>query len=120
MANKRVGGIIEVKANGGVLAAKGAFTYNLGRHKRTTILGHDTAHGYTETPQTGFIEGATTDNAELSLENLVTMKDVTVTLTLANGKIIVLRDAIFTGDGTGNTEEGEIDIRFEGKAEEVR
>lgn len=117
---KRVGGIIEVKANGMVYSAKGAFTYNLGRHKRESVIGQDSVHGYKETPQPGFIEGATTDNADMSLEALVGLKDADVTLTLANGKIIALGEAYFTGDGTGNTEEGEIDVRFEGTAEEIR
>ena len=120
MANKRVGGIIEVKANGTVYAAKGAFTYNLGRPKRNSVVGADRVHGYTETPQPGFIEGATTDSSEMSLEALVTIKDATVTLKLANDKIIVLREAVYVADGTGNTEEGEIGIRFEGNAEEIR
>lgn len=120
MASKRVGGVIELKANGAVYAAKGSFSYNLGRPKRDSVMGHDTMHGYKELPQPGFIEGTITDSSEISLETLVTLKDATVTLSLANGKIIVLRDAVFTGEGTGTTEEGEIAARFEGKGEEVR
>ena len=117
--NKRVGGIIELKAAGNVYAAKGAFTYNLGRPKRDPVMGHSGYHGYKELPQEGFIEGVVTDSDDISLETLVTIKNAQVTLTLANGKIIVLRDAVFTGEGTGNTEEGEISVRFSGKGEEV-
>ena len=120
MALRRVGGIIELKVNGAVYAAKGSFSFNLGRPKRETVMGHDTIHGFKETPQPGFIEGNITDSSELSLEAVVKMQDATVTLTLANGKIIVLRDAVFTGEGTGTTEEGEFAVRWEGKGEEVR
>lgn len=120
MANKRVGGIIELKVNGSVYAAKGSFSWNLGRHKRESITGHDSYHGFKELPQVGFIEGTITDSSEISVETLVNVVDATVTLALPNGKIFVLRNAIFTGEGTVTTEEGEIAVRFEGQGEEVR
>jgi hypothetical protein len=54
------------------------------------------------------------------VDALVSMKDATVTLTLANDKVIVLRGAFFAGEGTGNTDEGNIGVRFEGDgAEEI-
>jgi len=37
-----------------------------------------------------------------------------VTLQVANGKTIVLRNAWFAGEGTVQTEEGNIAVRFEG------
>lgn len=117
----RVGGIIEVKADGELYSAKGSWTYNLGKPKRDIVLGSDAVHGYKELPQEPFIEGVITDNEELSLEALVQLKEATVTLSLANGKVIVLRDAFFSGDGNVTTEEGEIAAKFSGKsAEEVR
>jgi len=117
MAN-RVGGIIELKVDGAILSAKGNFTYNLGRPMREAVVGADAVHGYKETPQVPFIEGEITDNANLNLEALVNTTDATVYLRLANGKIIVLRQAWFAGEGTGNTEEGNIAVRFEGMSGE--
>lgn len=118
---KRVAGIIAVKINGEQVLAKGNFTYNLGKPKREAVVGADSTHGYKETPQVAFIEGEITDRSDVSLETLVTTKDATVTLELGNGKIIVLRDAWFAADGTGNTEEGNVGVRFEGmSAEEVQ
>lgn len=118
MANNRVGGIIELKIDGTIHSAKGNFTYNIGRPVREAVVGADSVHGYKETPQVAFIEGEITDRAEMSLEALVTTTDATVYLRLANGKIIVLRQAWFAGEGTGNTEEGNIAVRFEGKSGE--
>ncbi len=116
----RVGGIIELKINGQVYSAKGNFTYNLGRPVREAVIGADTVHGYKETPQAAFIEGEITDSAEISLESLVGTTDATVYLRLANGKVVVLSSAWFAGEGTGNTEEGNIAVRFEGmNGEEV-
>lgn len=118
--NRRVGGILFLKVNGALLQAKGEFTYNLGKPKREAIVGQDTTHGYKETPQVAMIEGSVTDKDDLSLENLVLTKDATVTVELANGKTIVLREAWFAADGNVTSSEGEIEVRFEGiDAEEI-
>jgi len=120
MASQRRGGIIQVQINGEVYDAKGSWSYNLGRPKREAIVGADGVHGYKETPQVPFIEGEITDRGTLDLAQLATMTDATVTLTLANDKVIVLRDGYFAGDGTGNTDEGNVAVRFEGTgAEEI-
>lgn len=121
MANPRIGGIIFVKVNGEVLKAKGSFTYNLGKPKREAVMdaGGGVA-GYKETPQVPYVEGAATDSDQLDVAALIETKDATVTLELANGKTIVLRSAYYAGDGQVTTEEGELQIRFEGfSAEEI-
>lgn len=114
MANQRRAGIIHIKMNGEAQDAKGAFSYNLGRPKRDAIVGSDSVHGYTETPQVKFIEGAITDRGSLDLEALVTGEDLTITLELANGKTIVLGEAWWAGEGTVSTEQAEIPVRWEG------
>jgi hypothetical protein len=118
MSGQRRGGLISVQANGTIYNAKGAFTYNLGQPKRDPVVGSDGVHGYTEKPQIAFIEGAITDREDLDLAALLTMTDATVTLQLAVGKIVILRNAWYASEGTGNTEEGEIPFRFEGKSGE--
>jgi len=115
-----VGGYITVRANGAQLRAKGSWSYNLGRPVRTAVVGADGVHGYRESPQVAFIEGAITDRGDLDLTALVGMKDATITLDLANGKTFVLSQAWFSGEGTATTEEGEVAVRFEGqKGEEL-
>lgn len=122
MANEqRRGGIIFLKVNGTMHSAKGSFTYNLGLPKRDAIVGADAVHGYKEVPQVAFIEGEITDNPNLDLEKLIKTENATVTLELAVGKVIVLREAWYASEGTGNTEEGNIGVRFEGiSGEEIR
>lgn len=120
MANQRVAGLIQLQTNGEVLRAKGTFTYNLGKPKRTPIVGRDGVHGYKEDPQVAFIEGAITDAGDLDLSALATLRDATVNLKLGNGKMVVLNAAWYAGEGTGNTDESEIGVRWEGQsAEEV-
>ncbi len=109
----RVGGIISLKIDGEVYAAKGNFTYNLGRPMREAVVGADTVHGYKETPQPAFIEGEITDRGTLNVSSLVSITSATVELGLANGKSFVLRDAWFASEGTANSEEGNIAVRFE-------
>ncbi len=119
--SERKGGIIFVKIDGEIQDAKGNFTYNLGMPKREAIVGSDTVHGFKETPQVAFIEGEITDRQTLDLEKLLRTEDATITLELANGKVISLRNAWYAGDGTGNTDEGNIAVRFEGKSgEEIK
>lgn len=117
----RTGGLIALKVDGEMYFAKGNFTYNLGKARREAVVGADRVHGFKETPQVPFIEGEITDRGEMSLDALVSIENATVTLELATGKVIVLREAWYASEGTGNTEEGNIGARFEGMdAEEIR
>ena len=120
MANP-VGGIVYVKANGRMYPAKGNFTYNLGIPMREAVVGADSVHGYKEMPQVPFVEGEITDRNDIDLAELCGGDDLTITLELANGKVITLRNAWFAGEGTGNSEEGNIAVRWEGlSADEVK
>jgi hypothetical protein len=121
MANpNRRSGTLYFKVDGAPYSAKGSFTYNLGASKREAIVGADAVHGYKEMPQTPFVEGEITDSADLDVKTLLNLDGVTVTLELANGKVILLRDAWYAGDGNIGTEEANIQIRFEGiSAEEI-
>jgi hypothetical protein len=100
--------------------ATGSFTYNLGRPLRAAHVGSDGVHGFTEVPQVPFVEGAITDRQSVDLDALLTARDVTVVLLLANSKTIMLRDAWYAQEGSVSTEAGEVAVRFEGlSAEEV-
>lgn len=112
MADQRRAGLIQVQSNGEIVDAKGNFTYNLGRVKRDEIVGSDGVHGFKETPQVGFIEGAITDRSDLDLAALMTGSNLTITLSLSNGKVIVARDAWYANEGTVSTEESEIPVRW--------
>lgn len=113
----RVGGMIHLAIDGNSLLAKGEFSYNLGKPKRTSVIGEDGTHGYTETAQPAFIEGAITDQPGLDLAAFCEADGVTATLQLANGKTIVQPDSYYVGEGTGKTKEGEIAARWESKSQ---
>lgn len=118
MTTKRRAGLIQLTVDSTRFDCKGNFTYNLGKPKREAIVGSDGIHGFKETPQQAFIEGEITDKGTLSLSALTSLEGVTAVLQLARGpdgpaKAVVLRDAWYAGEGTGNTEEGNIGVRFE-------
>lgn len=117
--SQRVGGIIQLQINGEVYKAKGSFSYNPGAPKREAVIGSDGVHGFKETPQIAYIEGEITDMPGLKIKQLTAITGALVTLSLGIGKMFGLHDAYYAGDGTANTEEGNIAVRFEGRGEEV-
>ncbi len=120
MAGNKRAGILYFKRNGTILDAKGNFTYNLGRDKREAIVGADRVHGYKEAPQVAFVEGEITDKGDLTVDDILNATDETITLELRNGKTVVFKDAWYAGDGNIQTEEANIQVRFEAKdAEEI-
>lgn len=117
----RKGGTIYFKIDGVQYDAIGNFSYGLGTEKRESLVGSDGYHGYKGMPQASFIEGEIRDRSDFDLKKFAELKDVTVTLELGNGKVIVQRLAAQVGEGAGNSEDGNIPFRFEGPpAEEVR
>lgn len=116
MADQRRAGLLQLQTSGEIQDAKGDFTWNLGVAKREAIIGADSVHGYKEMPQVAFIEGAITDRGTLDVKALAGGKDLTITLALANGKTIVLRNAWFASDGNVTSGEGEIAVRWEGRS----
>jgi len=114
----RRAGIIFVKVNGTQYDAKGTFTYRINPTKKTMIPGADQVHDYKEEVQVPFIEGAITDEQSLDLVVFQSIVNATVTLNLANGKTVILREACYAADGDVTTEEAEIQLRFEGKSGE--
>lgn len=113
-STNRRAGIMYLKVDGEMQDAKGNFTYRPSVPKRSAINGADRTHGFKEEVQEAYIEGEVTDKGTLDLERLCTMEDVTVTLELACGKTFVLREAWYAGEATVGTQEGNINVRFEG------
>lgn len=118
MSNLRRAGTIFIKVDARQYDAKGNFTYNLGGEKRTAILGSDRTHGFSAMPQVAFIEGVITDASDLDVAVMMAVEDATVTLELANGKTVLLRNAWYASEGNITTEQGEIAVRWEGMSAE--
>ncbi len=122
MVSERVGGKISLKVNGMVYRSRGKFSCSLGKSEKKAVMGHSGILGYSEETKPGYIEGEIVDSQDFLFSDLDKEKDVTVTVTLANGKTICLKNAYFCNpDGlTLDTEEGAIKVRWEGTAEEIK
>lgn len=116
---KRVAGVIEVRVNGDLLRAAGDFSYNPGQPKRDAMIGATGVDGYSEKPQVPFIEGDIRHTGRTNIMALCNITDATITLSLANGHGMVLRNGWYAGEGTGNTGEGTFGARFEGLSAEM-
>lgn len=115
MAGGRVGGTVSLQANGRSIALKGPLEILPGIPTREPIIGADgQIHGYSEKWTAPMMKGATTDSAELDTLELLTLTDATITASLPNGKVGVIRGAWQMGDGSRTTEEGEVKLEFSG------
>ena len=111
-----IAGKLEITQNGKTLNAVGSFTLNLGQPKREMLVGPDRVHGYSEMPQAPSISGEIRDSDSLSIVNdILNMKGATVVAAVANGKSYMFEEAVYTGDGNLETEEGK--VQFEAGAE---
>lgn len=118
-ANRRAG-VLYLRIDGVQYDARGSYTYSLGPPKREAIVGADGVHGYREMPQVPYVEGEITDARDLDVAALQGLTESTLTLELASGKSVVLREAWYAADGTVTTEQGAVQVRFEGlSAEEI-
>lgn len=119
----RVAGILQFKIDGEQYLAKGSFSYGYGKNVRTSIVGLDSVHGFSEVLIPPFIEGELTDDGNLSIDVLADVVDSTITLELANGKIFSLEHAwnLNTDGITIEAEESNMTVRFEGlRAKDIR
>ena len=114
MAENRRGGTMFFKVDSVLRDAKGNFTYNLGAPKRNPLHSSDNRTiGYNETPQTPMVEGEITDQGDLVLADFREPDGrTTITIELANGKVVSFRNAWYAGDGNVQTEEGNIQVLF--------
>jgi hypothetical protein len=110
--SERRGGIIQLTVDGELFDCKGSFTANLGGDLNEMIVGSSGVTGHTSKPQPAFIEGLLTDRGGLSVKRLIAITSATVHLKLATGKVFVLTEAVYTGDGNITTDEGEINVKF--------
>lgn len=110
--NRVRGGLLAVKIDGSAYSGIGNFTWNLGKPLRAPLVSATGVDGYSVSPQVAFIEGEIRDGEDIDIDALVSMENGTVSLELANGKTLVLSNAWYEGEGTGNTQEGNFPVRF--------
>jgi hypothetical protein len=110
--NRRAG-IAYLKIDGVQQELTGSWTYRPKFKKKTAVKGDD-VHGFKEEIMEPYLEGSFQNSQKLDLNKLVNIEDATITLVEPVGKTFILRNAWYAGEGTGDTEEGKVAVRFEG------
>jgi len=110
----RIAGITYINVDGIPLELKGSINVAPGNTSRETIVGQDGVHGYKEIPVVPFVECTITDSANIDLNAIEKLANVTVTVELANGKTAVVNQAVQVNQLENNPEEAEVTVRFEG------
>lgn len=111
---QRIAGTAWYKVDGAIYPLRGNFTVSPSAVERAGLAGQDYVHGYSELPRVPYIEGDVSLDPALSMDDVESRVDVTVTAELANGKVYVLREAWCRSALELNTREGQTRIRFEG------
>ncbi len=93
---------------------RGEFTYDPTLVERETIAGMDGIHGFSEKPTHGSIKGTITDYGNFPVSTFNGMTNVTVTVELINGKVIVGRNMWTVGRVEVNGTEGSFPVEWQG------
>jgi len=109
-----IAGVAYIKVDGEQWALRGNLTISPMAFARTPIAGMDGIHGYSQAPQTPYIEADISDLGGLALKRLETFCNVTVTVELLNGKVYVLANAWVQGPLELNGVDGTVTVRFDG------
>lgn len=111
----RLAGTAYLAANGkNYMVAGDGITYSVSRVERTTLKGPSGVHGYSEEPVAGYIEATLRDAKDLSLADINAMSDASVTIQLANGKLITGANMWTVGAQEVATAEATFSVRWEG------
>jgi len=117
MGNKKAG-TAYVSLDGEQLALKGGWECNFDPYETEALTGQSGVVGYKEMHNVPFIAGDAYLDDEITPEDLAAVRDATVQIELADGKVGVLQNAWKAGTITVNSEEGTMAVRFEGLAGE--
>ena len=110
----RIAGVANVSVDGATYLLAGELTYSPGSFERKSLVGQDQIHGYSEMPRAPFISFTGRDTGGLTLADLNNITNATISLELANGKIVTGRNMWTVDAQEAKTREGTFDVRFEG------
>jgi len=107
-------GITNAKIDGVTYQLEGKARYRVAKVKRDSLMGQDGFHGFKEMPLPGSIKMSLRDSGGLSIADFNAMRNATVVLELANGKIVTGRNMGTVEAEEVDTEEATFEVSFEG------
>ena len=113
-APNRLAGTCYLTVDGVSYMLAGDFAYKVSGVSRETLKGQDGIHGYSETPQPGYIAATLRDASNLSIADINGMSNATVVAELANGKTIIGRNMWTTDQQESKSSDATIEVKWEG------
>lgn len=112
---KPIGGTAYLKINGDQKTLAGSWSVSPTTTVKTGVTGLSGIAGYTDAARIPYMEGSLIDTGNLSIKELESLTDATITLELVNGKTYVGREMYLAGEPSHDASNGEVSVRFEGK-----
>ena len=109
----RLAGVATIQVGGTNYLLQGELSYSPSTVTRETLAGQDQVHGFKEMPVAGFISGTLRDTDNLTVAAFNAMTNVTVSLSLANGKQVVGRNMWCVNAQTVKATDATFEVRFE-------
>lgn len=110
----RLAGIAYLSVDGVSYMLSGELSYGVSTIERKTLIGQDGVQGYSETPKAGFIAGTLRDAGNLTVADFNAMTGNTVTVELANGKMVSGGNMWTVEAQEVKSMEGTFEVRWEG------
>lgn len=110
---RRLAGIASINVDGTAYDLVGDLVYSVSTVTRTTLMGQDGVHGYSEMPFAGHIAFQMRDNGGFAVQGFNGLTNSTVSAVLANGKSVVGTGMWCVETQEVKTVEGLFEIRFE-------
>jgi Phage tail tube protein len=114
MASNLIAGIATLAVAGVVQQLAGPAVYSPATVKREAMIGPDGFHGWKETPVLPYAKVSIRDAGDMTVADFNAMRNITLTLNLANGKTVVGRNMGTTETVEVDTDEAKFELRFEG------
>lgn len=112
--SRRLAGVASLLIDGNAYDLVGDLVYNVSTLARTSLVGQDGVHGFSEMPFAGFISATLRDGGNFAVQGFNQLTSSTVQSSIASGKQIVGSGMWCVETQEVRTQEGTFTVRFEG------
>ncbi|MEG1799070.1 MAG: phage tail tube protein [Synergistaceae bacterium] len=118
MGDRKLAGVITLTVDGVKQSCAGNFKFNLGTPTRTTLVGQDGVHGFSEEQTAPHIEGDLRRTKGFDVKTFYNKEGIDAQLKLGTGETFVFIDGWVNGEGTVDTKEATMPFRFDAMSAE--
>lgn len=114
MSSNLLAGIAKVSIDGVTRQLEGGAKYSVSTVKREELVGPDGFHGWKETPVAPSISMSLRDAGDMTVADFNAIRNSTIVLELANGKIVTGRNMGATDVQEVDAEDAKFELVFKG------